>query len=187
MRTIKREKIHESATYCLWKYSKMCGSFMLIFSFCLGVRSPCLTIAITQRNSSSCVSTVETPWLICLGVSTTELLPDCAIDAGSDVKSAGNSRTGRAPSIKVAAADFKSSPVLSPPSLTVNTSLSGIVWWESLLSFRLLSRPALSFRAAAARSAADCRFKLVVTSGSRVENVFSAAGLTEARMCSARI
>ena len=47
-----------------------------------------------------------------LGVSTTEEFPDCEIDAGSEVKLEGNSRTGKAPSMRVAAADFNSSLVL---------------------------------------------------------------------------
>ena len=44
-------------------------------------------------------------------LSPTELLPDAAMEAGSAVKFAGNSRTGTAPSTSVAAAEFKSSLV----------------------------------------------------------------------------
>ena len=37
-----------STTYCLWKYSKMCGSRILTFSFCLGVLPKNVSVATTQ-------------------------------------------------------------------------------------------------------------------------------------------
>ena len=127
-------------------------------------RSPWRIMAITQRNSSSCVSAAAASRTqFPRGVSTTELLPDCEIEAGSDVKWEGNSRTGRAPSTSVAAAEFNSSLVVSPElqPLLDRLSAAGVILNDestavtSKLLLRLPPMVALSLRAVAARSAAD--------------------------------
>jgi hypothetical protein len=123
---------------------------------------------------------------------------DAFIDAGSEVRLLGSSRTGTAPSTNVAAAvdsnsavsdrlgDIASSPScdgsewVSPSSAN---SSEGSPW-----SMRAAREMNVSFLlGTSSRISSSNRLRLVVTSGSRVEKVLSAAGFARARICSDKI
>ena len=133
--------------------------------------------------------------------STIELLADCVMDAGSEVRLLGNSRTGSGPSTNVVASFSKNSlvservgecgrsPSLLPDRLFAPASLSSPAGSPCNMRAARVNKFSFLFGlfSSLARSPKCPTLLLVVTSGSRVENVVKASGLIRARMCSERI
>lgn len=131
----------------------------------------------------------------------TELVVDAFIDAGSEVRLLGSSRTGTAPSTNVAAAVDNNSAVSDRLGDTLSPGPSpdcdGSEWLSpssanssegSPWSIRAAREINVSFLlGASSRISSSNLLRLVVTSGSRVEKVLSAAGFARARMCSDKI